>query len=370
MESFIKYSLPVALLLWLTSCIEEPQNTPDPIDALTDMEEKLVGNWVYDHILIESISNPEFFPPIHNHTTNRLEPRFSDLNGNGGEGARLFRRLVEYDKEKIYQLQWLNRGEYELGTEGDPNWQPNFGYWKINESNEGVFLVHNNASPYETRYRIIGVDENKLVRQSVRYMSEAGHIHEIGDSVLFTETFIRQGQQLSQPAFKDKFDIAGTLIPIRLGYHVAKISYSEEAIDGSHSIKLDFPGNVQGANVWGGLILRPREFIFGGTRIDISSYANGYLVFALKHDASLDNLEIKLESENFRTQTVRLKDHTPSELKNGWKEYRIPLKRFTELGLNLERIDIPFGLWNPMTANGDLFQGEILVDNIHFRNRK
>lgn len=135
----------------------------------------------------------------------------------------------------------------------------------------------------------------------------------------------------------------------------------DNAIDGMQSLKFIYPGTN-----WGG------GFFILEEGVDFTSYASGNLVFALKYPTTLKDAEIKLESSNQNTEgAVFLADYTPTDLGDGWMEYVIPVSDFTALGLDLSDLRIPFALWNPHDVSSTTdavvyFQGEILVDNIHF----
>ena len=167
----------VALNLW--ACNQEPTDLPRIQDHLTLEENLLVGTWVYTDVVVDDQFKP-FASPVMEFNGNR--------GGVGGNRADLFRRKINYSADGTYQLQWVERGDYDLGTEGDPNWQPNFGSWTIRNDS----LIHNQGQFYETKYRF-NVSEIVFTRTSDRYMSEPDHNDgwSAGDTVIFIENFER-----------------------------------------------------------------------------------------------------------------------------------------------------------------------------------
>jgi len=106
----------------------------------------------------------------------------------------VFKRRINYTDDNSYQLLWENRGEYNLGTEGDENWQPRFGGYKFIE--EENILIHNPNLPTETIYQI-ELSEDQLIRTSLRTMSKGSPNccglypdYNAGDEVLFIEKFV------------------------------------------------------------------------------------------------------------------------------------------------------------------------------------
>ena len=100
--------------------------------------------------------------------------------------------------------------------------------------------------------------------------------------------------------------------------------------------------------------------------IDLSAYSQSDLVFAIKKPEIVAGLEVKVEGLNPSDGSMFLENYTPTDLGNGWEEYRIPLSDFVNDGLLLDQITIPFALWNPMTADGSFPEVDILFDAIRF----
>ena len=175
------FALPVPLLL--SGCNEFP-TVPDPLEGFSETEQMLLGTWSYRSVIVKE---EEFV-----WATSEMEP------GNvkatlGGERAELFRRKVNYSTEKTYQLQWIDRGNYELGTSGEPNWQPKFGSWYLNAAQDS--LIHNGGTTSETAYAI-NFSLGTFSRTSVRYMStdlyfNGSYLWREGEWVEFTEVFQR-----------------------------------------------------------------------------------------------------------------------------------------------------------------------------------
>ena len=88
------------------------------------------------------------------------------------ERSDIDRRRMYFSADKNYQTRWIDRGTYSLGTEGDPNWQPGFGYWQYDEGLE--LLICNKGLPYEFRYKVtIQSNGLELIRECDRFMSSS-----------------------------------------------------------------------------------------------------------------------------------------------------------------------------------------------------
>lgn len=182
METYRKlkwFSLFALITLVISAC--EKKVEPTPTISKTSLE----GHWRYDNI--SAVGYSFIF------ASTNLEPgQFKDALG--GERAELARRRIQYFDDGTYQLQWADRGDYSLGTEGDPNWQPSYGYYQINEAGDSLF--HNKGLPYETLY-IISFEGNQMIRTSQRYMSvnskeySSVYLWQRGDVVMFKEHFER-----------------------------------------------------------------------------------------------------------------------------------------------------------------------------------
>lgn len=179
------YSKLLVLLCLLSAC-ELDQNKsisePKPMG--------IVGTWQYHELFVADVMRTPF-------ANNRMEPGIwkGDL---GGERAEINRRQIRYYEDGSYQITWQDRGAYELGTEGTPNWQPSFGIFRLTA--DGDSLYHNVIQPNEYHYAI-ELRGDTLIRTSLRYMStyssqysgsSFNDIWEIGDYVKYQEIFIRQ----------------------------------------------------------------------------------------------------------------------------------------------------------------------------------
>ena len=132
------------------------------------------------------------------------------------------------------------------------------------------------------------------------------------------------------------------------------VSTSGTAVDGDSSLLFSFPGGN-----WGG-----GYFDLDTAIMDMSSYANGSLVFSVKKPIELQNAEIKIESP-FSSGSVFLTNYAPSStLANGFVEYTIPLSDFT--GLDFTNIKIPFACWNPTDVSGAFSSFDVYFDDIHW----
>lgn len=148
----------ILILLIFTGCADDPAPLPDIDSGLTEEELQLSRTWQYN--FINADTEEEFV-----YATSQMEPS-KNRNTAGGNRSDLFRRRIRYFTDGTYQLQWSERGDYSLGTEGDPNWQPSYGYWELN----GNQLIHNKGLPYETTYTV-NVTQDEFIRTHNRYMS-------------------------------------------------------------------------------------------------------------------------------------------------------------------------------------------------------
>lgn len=186
MERSIKYRVWVWFMLagLLAGCTESPV-PPDPLEQLSEKELQLIGQWRYVQVEVKGL--------IFELADARMEPGFNKADL-GGERAEVDKRRIFYAPEKTYQLRWSDRGNYTLGTEGRDNWQPNFGYWHLNENEDSLF--HNYGTPAMTGYAI-SFSGNDFRRTSRRVMSSSlvnnGIIYwEEGDVVTYTEVFRKE----------------------------------------------------------------------------------------------------------------------------------------------------------------------------------
>ena len=132
------------------------------------------------------------------------------------------------------------------------------------------------------------------------------------------------------------------------------VSTSGTAVDGDSSLLFSFPGGN-----WGG-----GYFDLDTAIMDMSSYANGSLVFSVNKPVELQNAEIKIESP-FSSGSVFLTNYAPSNtLANGFVEYTIPLSDFT--GLDFTNIKIPFACWNPTDGSGAFSSFDVYFDDIRW----
>ena len=132
------------------------------------------------------------------------------------------------------------------------------------------------------------------------------------------------------------------------------VSASGAAVDGDSSLLFSFPGGN-----WGG-----GYFDLDTAIMDMSSYANGNLVFSVNKPVELQNAEIKIESP-FSSGSVFLTNYSPSNtLSNGFVEYTIPLSDFT--GLDFTNIKIPFACWNPTDGSGAFSSFDVYFDDIRW----
>jgi hypothetical protein len=132
------------------------------------------------------------------------------------------------------------------------------------------------------------------------------------------------------------------------------VDISSNAVDGALSVAATYPGASWGGVYWE--LDTPR---------DMSAYAAGHLVAALKVPSHVTAFEVKLESVG-ASGSLNLVDYPPVPINADYAEYTIPLADFTALGLDLSQLTIPFALWNPEGAPGVYTNADVLVDNVHF----
>jgi len=170
----------IFFLIVTLACEPAPELIPDYSENLSEEKKAILGTWRYEYVAVGS-TKFEFAD-----NTMELSLGAGDV---GGNRAFLFRRRIAYLPDGTYQLRWIERGDYQLGTEGDPNWQPSFGYWEIIDGK----LVHNPKTFYETVYEY-SVSESALRKTFERYMS-LEYINlgawNAGDTVRQSEVFIK-----------------------------------------------------------------------------------------------------------------------------------------------------------------------------------
>lgn len=177
MENYSKVAM--LLLIMLFACQDDPESLPDVNSSQSIQEQLLSTRWVYERVVARGTDY--FF------ANGRMELG-NNRNALGGNRADLVRRQIQYDENGTYQLKWAERGDYALGTEGEANWQPDFGSWEL----RGDTLVHNSNFFYETKY-VISLDDISFSRTSFRLMVEAnqGAQWTRGEVVQQTEVFKR-----------------------------------------------------------------------------------------------------------------------------------------------------------------------------------
>lgn len=172
-----------SLAILIISCSSELVPNPNDTGSLSEPESMLVGTWQYETI---SVSDEKY-----DYADEFNEPGF--LRSTLGSRADITRRRIRFSREKTYQVIWLDRGNYQLGTEGDPNWQPNFGYWDYNEETDSLY--HNPGLYYQVAYKITN-NGLHLTRITQRHMSSNqssafNRFWNKGDTVVFTEQFVK-----------------------------------------------------------------------------------------------------------------------------------------------------------------------------------
>jgi len=166
----------IIVLMVIFSCTQV--ENPVPENGYSDTEKKLFGTWQYQFI---AVGNQEFTLAEFD-----LNPRKTKTS----ERQELFRRRIYYGDTFTYQLRFIDRGDYQLGTENTENFQPEFGAFVLDEENDS--LIHNAGTVYETRYAFtLDASGKNFTRTSFRYMSGDGPNWNPGQYVIFKEVFTK-----------------------------------------------------------------------------------------------------------------------------------------------------------------------------------
>lgn len=188
MGDYKNYLIVLALSLLPFGC-DEVVSPPNAELSKSESEQLLFGNWRYNRLAI----NDEYDGNIL--MSPEMEPVDSSALANSGLRFVINNRKVQYSKDRAYLLFWDEvRGDYELGTEGTPNYQPSFGRWEMNDL--GDTLIQNPATAFEVKYQILVLNDSAFVRSSMRYMATAnwawnGGTWNVGDIVPYVEYFIK-----------------------------------------------------------------------------------------------------------------------------------------------------------------------------------
>ncbi|MBP7095969.1 MAG: hypothetical protein KBC36_07770 [Spirochaetia bacterium] len=133
------------------------------------------------------------------------------------------------------------------------------------------------------------------------------------------------------------------------------------ALEGNNYLGVDYQQSD-----WGGFFYKM------ATPADVSSYADGLLVFSIDVSGmtGLDYLEVKVASGAYPTEAggvVDLFTLTPSSTDGAWETYEIPLASFRSLGSlpAWNALTTFAGFWNPQ-ASGVAANGILKLDDIHF----
>lgn len=186
MEKYFRILNYLFISCLFAACIENSVEPPlAPENNLSEFEKSMTGTWQYLRIIA---AGDEFV-----YADLNTEPGKVLTSSALGKRAELERRRINYSKDKTYQLRWVDRGNYELGTDGDPNWQPNYGFWYHDLATDSVY--HNYGLHYQIGYKIT-INGNVMERRSIRYMSSDftdgfGRIWEKGEKVEFVEQFYK-----------------------------------------------------------------------------------------------------------------------------------------------------------------------------------
>ena len=131
------------------------------------------------------------------------------------------------------------------------------------------------------------------------------------------------------------------------------VSLSAVAVDGGSSVMVQYQGET-----WGGIYFQLVK------AVDMSLFSEGKLVVSLIIPEEIVDFEVKLESTG-GVGSLNLLDYPSQPADKGFAVYSIPLADFVALGLKLDKLTIPFALWNPKDAEGNYVAGNVFIDNIH-----
>jgi hypothetical protein len=141
--------LTIYLFLGLFSCDEK---LVIPIEAIDENERLLTREWQYSYILMDGDTI-----------------RYLASNGEPTIGVEFYTpiglRYLLYKDDHSYELRSVGPSFLSLGYE--ESYQPNYGFWDLDESGNPSVLIHNQTIAYEVRYELLQLDENTMIRKQV-----------------------------------------------------------------------------------------------------------------------------------------------------------------------------------------------------------
>ncbi len=167
------------IFILVVACEQPPFSVLKEEPGLTP-EETLVGrDWRYRDLIIAG------------DTLNRIvvnfepDPGFDDFQF---IKFRWFRYMTNKTYEFRHDTQWL--GLTIGGDDQSPNYQPAFGYWKVNDS--GDTLIHNEWEASKTKYFIVHLSDTLFIREYERIVMETSDSLRwpLGDTVTYREVFV------------------------------------------------------------------------------------------------------------------------------------------------------------------------------------
>ena len=122
-------------------------------------------------------------------STTLADQNMEPLCEEGSLDKLVAKRRIRYSIDGTYLISWEALGEYDLGTEGDPNWQPRFGSYIFLEDEKK--LIHNPNQDNQIEYNV-DLSEDLFIRSSNRYMSKSSSCsdYQSGRLIYFEETFL------------------------------------------------------------------------------------------------------------------------------------------------------------------------------------
>lgn len=140
--------LTLCSLFGLFSC-DEKLVIPEAID---ENEQLLIREWQYSYILMDGDTI-----------------RYLATNGEPTIGIEAWSpialRYLIYKDDHSYELRSLGPSFLSLGYE--ESYQPNYGFWDIDESGSPAVLIHNQTIVYEVRYELLQLDETNMIRKQI-----------------------------------------------------------------------------------------------------------------------------------------------------------------------------------------------------------
>ena len=167
----------ILVLVTLNSACDQEGPSLPVYPGLTPEESLIARDWRYRDLMING---------------DTLNVIVSDFEPSGGidDWLHVKFRWFRYATNKSYEF----RGGTIGGDAQSPNYQPTFGYWKVNEA--GDSLIHNEYESYKTKYFIVHISDTLFIREYERIVMETSDSLKwpLGDTVVYREVFVPRDQ--------------------------------------------------------------------------------------------------------------------------------------------------------------------------------